>query len=209
MAMTLSRCSIPSMRSCLPGRAFMRFSSTPSFLYSTSLTSELLPLPLTPVTQMNMPSGKVTSMFFRLFSRAPRTVRNLPFPSRRCAGSSMRFLPLRYWPVRLLGSAITCSGVPADTTCPPSAPAPGPMSMSQSAARMVSSSCSTTIRVLPRSRRRHSVASSLSLSRWCRPMEGSSRIYSTPMRLLPIWVARRIRWLSPPDNVPEARDRVR
>ena len=27
--------------------------------------------------------------------------------------------------------------------------------------------------------------------------------------LLPIWVARRIRWLSPPDRVPDARDRVR
>ena len=77
MAMTLSRCSMPSMRSCLPGRAFMRFSSTPSFLYSTSLTSELLPLPLTPVTQMNVPNGNVTSMLFRLFSRAPRTVRTL------------------------------------------------------------------------------------------------------------------------------------
>ena len=40
-------------------------------------------------------------------------------------------------------------------------------------------------------------------------MDGSSRIYSTPIRLLPIWVARRMRWLSPPDRVPDARDRVR
>ena len=40
-------------------------------------------------------------------------------------------------------------------------------------------------------------------------MEGSSRIYSTPIREEPIWVARRIRWLSPPDRVPEARDKVR
>ena len=61
----------------------MRFSSTPSFLYSTSLTSELLPLPLTPVTQINVPSGNVTSIPLRLFSRAPRTVRYLPLPSRR------------------------------------------------------------------------------------------------------------------------------
>ena len=41
------------------------------------------------------------------------------------------------------------------------------------------------------------------------PLDGSSRIYSTPMRLLPIWVARRMRWLSPPDRVPLDRDRVR
>ncbi len=74
---------------------------------------------------------------------------------------------------------------------------------------MVSSSCSTTITVLPKSRRFFKVFSSLWLSRWCRPMEGSSRIYSTPIREEPIWVARRMRWLSPPDRVPEARDRVR
>ncbi len=74
---------------------------------------------------------------------------------------------------------------------------------------MVSSSCSTTITVLPKSRRRFSVPSSLWLSRWCRPMDGSSRMYNTPIREEPIWVARRIRWLSPPERVPEARERVR
>ena len=40
-------------------------------------------------------------------------------------------------------------------------------------------------------------------------MEGSSRIYSTPIREEPIWVARRMRWLSPPDRVPACRVRVR
>ena len=38
------------------------------------MTNELLQLPVTPVTQMNWPSGKATSMSFRLFSRAPRTM---------------------------------------------------------------------------------------------------------------------------------------
>ena len=37
------------------------------------------------------------------------------------------------------------SGVPSATTVPPRSPAPGPMSMTQSAERMVSSSCSTTM----------------------------------------------------------------
>ena len=40
-------------------------------------------------------------------------------------------------------------------------------------------------------------------------MDGSSKIYSTPIRLLPIWVASLIRWLSPPERVPLDRDRVR
>ncbi len=40
-------------------------------------------------------------------------------------------------------------------------------------------------------------------------MEGSSRIYSTPMRLDPIWVASLIRWLSPPERVAADRLRVR
>ena len=45
-----------------------------------------------------------------------------------------------------------------------------------SAASIVSSSCSTTSKVLPKSLSRFNVAISLSLSRWCRPMLGSSRI---------------------------------
>ena len=53
---------------------------------------------------------------------------------------------------------------------------PGPMSRIQSAARMVSSSCSTTSSVLPRSRSRLSVRISRALSRWCSPMLGSSRM---------------------------------
>ena len=39
------------------------------------------------------------------------------------------------------------------TTQPPCSPAPGPMSMTWSEARMTASSCSTTMTVLPRSRR--------------------------------------------------------
>ena len=50
---------------------------------------------------------------------------------------------------------------------------------------------------------------SLSLSRWCRPMLGSSRIYNTPVKEEPIWVAKRIRWLSPPESVPEERESVK
>ena len=48
--------------------------------------------------------------------------------------------------------SIRASGGPSATTRPPSGPAPGPRSMSQSAARIVASSCSTTTTLLPRSR---------------------------------------------------------
>ena len=51
-----------------------------------------------------------------------------------------------------------------------------------SASRMASSSCSTTITVLPRSRSCLSVPSRRRLSRWCSPIEGSSRMYMTPVR---------------------------
>ena len=79
--------------------------------------------------------------------------------------------------------------------------APGPMSTTQSAARIVSSSCSTTMSVLPRSRSATSVSIRRRLSRWCRPIDGSSSTYSTPVRPEPIWVARRMRCASPPDRV--------
>ena len=94
-----------------------------------SLTSEDLPLPDTPVTQVKVPSGTDTSRSLRLFSCAPRTVRELPFPTRRVFGTSIFFLPLKYCPVREAGFSMTSRGVPAATTCPPCAPAPGPMSM--------------------------------------------------------------------------------
>ena len=66
--------------------------------------------------------------------------------------------------------------VPWATISPPFTPGPGPKSTSQSAARIVSSSCSTTITVLPTSRSRWRVAIRRSLSRGCRPIEGSSRM---------------------------------
>ena len=119
MFTTLSRYSMPSIRSHLPGRTFIRISSAPKRLNSTSFTRELLPLPDTPVTTVKVPSGNSTSMWRRLFSAAPTTFKILPLPGRRTVGTSIFFLPERYWPVRLLGLAITSAGVPAATTCPP------------------------------------------------------------------------------------------
>ena len=69
----------------------------------------------------------------------------------------------------------------------------------------MSSSCSTTTTELPTSRSFFSELMSRRLSLWCRPMLGSSRIYSTFTNCDPICVASLILWLSPPDSVPLAR----
>ena len=60
MAMTLSSCSMPSMPSCAPARSRERLSVWDSDLYRISLTSDDLPLPDTPVTQVMTPSGNLT-----------------------------------------------------------------------------------------------------------------------------------------------------
>ena len=67
---------------------------------------------------------------------------------------------------------------------------------------MVSVSCSTTIKVLPKSRISRRDLINFSLSFWWRPILGSSRTYNTPVNLDPIWVASLILWASPPDKVP-------
>ena len=56
---------------------------------------------------------------------------------------------LRCSAVRLPDEVVISFGVPAATTCPPSSPAPGPISMTQSLAATTLMSCSTTITVLP------------------------------------------------------------
>ena len=104
---------------------------------------------------------------------------------------------------------IISSIVPWATTSPPCIPARGPISTIWSAALMVSSSCSTTIKVLPRSRISFNEWINLSLSLWCKPILGSSRTYKTPESFEPIWVASLIRWASPPDKVIAILDNVK
>ena len=70
---------------------------------------------------------------------------------------------------------------------------------------MVSISCSTTMTEFPSSRSFFSEAISFLLSLWCRPMLGSSRMYSTFTSFDPICVASLILWLSPPESEAVAR----
>ena len=125
----------------------------------------------------------------------------MPLPFLRVLGTSILSSPLKYLPVKLFLFFITSSGVPKATTLPPFSPAPGPMSTKKSHCLIVSSSCSTTIKVLPKSLISLRLFISLWLSLWWSPIEGSSRTYNTPESLLPIWVASLILWASPPDNV--------
>ena len=138
-----------------------------------SFTRVDFPEPDTPVTATSEPSGKSTSTSSRLCSRAPST-RSTPLPGRRTAGTGIFRVPDRYCPVSEAVLATRPSTGPEWTIWPPCSPAPGPTSTTWSAIRMVSSSCSTTMTVLPRSRRRSKVVIRRLLSRWCRPMDGSS-----------------------------------
>ena len=65
----------------------------------------------------------------------------------------MNWRPERYAPVSDSGLRMIASSGPTVRTRPPSAPAPGPRSTTTSASRIVSSSCSMTMSVLPRSRK--------------------------------------------------------
>ena len=166
---------MPVILTCFPGTVLAPFSSRASALYRMSLTSVDLPEPDTPVTATRQPSGNATSTPRRLCSVAPLTATSrLELRWRRTAGTGIDSRPDRYAPVSESGLASRSATEPETTMLPPCSPARGPMSTTQSAALIVSSSCSTTISVLPRSRSRSSVSSSRWLSRWCSPMDGSS-----------------------------------
>ena len=81
------------------------------------------------------------------------------------ARATISILPARYWPVRESGLAMTCCGVPAAMSgrrfCRPGAEVEDVVGL-----RMVSSSCSTTRTVLPRSRRFSRALMRRWLSRW-------------------------------------------
>ena len=193
-----------------PGFSFAPFSSFAIVLYKTSFTNVDFPEPETPVTQLNTPSGNFTLIFFKLFSVAPCTSITLDFTGFLLfLGTSIFFLPLKYWPVIEPSTFLTSSAVPCAITFPPCVPAPGPISIIWSAAYIVSSSCSTTINVFPKSLSFFKVASNLSLSLWCKPILGSSKIYNTPVNPEPIWVAKRILCASPPESVPAFLDNVK
>ena len=134
-----------------------------------------------------------------MFSRAP-FISIAYLDVRRFLGTSILSVSFKYCAVNEFDAKMSLN-VPVATTCPPRVPASGPISIISSASFMMSSSCSTTITVFPKSRNAFKTNINLSVSLGCKPILGSSRIYIEPTRLLPSDVARFIRWLSPPDKV--------
>ena len=78
---------MPRMASWAPGKVFARWSVRASEANSTSSTSELFPLPLGPVTTVNVPNGICTLMFFKLLCRAP-TISRQPLGNTGLASNS-------------------------------------------------------------------------------------------------------------------------
>ena len=107
------------------------------------------------------------------------------------------------------GSFSSRAGGPWAMTVPPLAPAAGPSSMTQSALRMTSRSCSTTITELPFPARALIVVSSPATLLGCSPTDGSSSTYSMPVVLARTVEVSSIRCRSPVDSVAPARSRVR
>ena len=136
------------------------FSCAAAWPKSVSTMSVDLPEPDTPVTQVNSAERQRDRDVAQVVAvRAEDRISR----ARRCAvrsraGSAMRSRPARYARSSRPGSASISAGVPCATRWPPCAPAPGPRSTTWSASRIASSSCSTTITVLPRSRSCLSVA---------------------------------------------------
>ena len=95
MFITLSMFSIPSILSCFPGNSVELYSSLANPLYNISFINVLFPEPETPVTQVNTPSGILTSIFFKLFCFAPLISIDLPFDFLLLLGTLICFLPLK------------------------------------------------------------------------------------------------------------------
>ena len=145
MSITLSMCCSPSSAVVRPGGALAPCRRWASARSSVSITSVDLPEPDTPVTQVNTPSGNAHGQVAQVVPAraldrqlAVRRLAALPghvdalSPRQVRAGQRRRELPSM------------SSGVPAATMRPPCTPAPGPCRSTWSAARIVSSSCSTT-----------------------------------------------------------------
>jgi hypothetical protein len=77
------------------------YSLSAAALNSISSTNDDLPLPDTPVTHVNFPSGNLTSIFFRLLAAHPFISITFPLPFLLTLGTSIRSLPDKYFPVKL------------------------------------------------------------------------------------------------------------
>ena len=169
-----------------------------------------MPEPETPQRPTRRPSGIEQEKSRRLFTVAPLTRRRgVVSPIGRGERGSETHRPESQLPVAESLIFRIPFGTPWYRRWPPSAPGRGPISMSQSAARITDSSCSTTTTVLPWSTRLRRMPTIRERSRACIPTLGSSRTKTVSARQAPRQDVRLTRWTSPPESVRESRSRAR
>ena len=95
MLITLSILSRPVIFLYVPERRCAWFTRFARAGASVSVTSELLPLPDTPVTTVSVPKGTSSVTFFRLFSAAPVSLSDPRRGLRRFSGTGMVRRPER------------------------------------------------------------------------------------------------------------------
>lgn len=167
-----------------------------------------LPEPDTPVTQIILPSGKSTVMSCRLFSCALTMRRNFPLPGRRASGTSTYLRPERYAPVILRLTLQISATLPAATISPPWTPHRGrhpqynPPGASYPRHAPPRSGCCQVAQTLHRGDQLIIVTLVQADARLIQHIQHTGQA-------LPIWVARRMRWLSPPDRDAAPRESVR
>ena len=105
---------------CAPGLVCFPFNSFSSLFCKTSTTNDDFPEPETPVTTVKIPSGKLTSSFFKLFAVAPETESKYSgFIGRHLSGIGIVLYPLRYWAVRVSFFIEISCGLPHAEMFPP------------------------------------------------------------------------------------------
>ena len=226
IAIILSRCSSPVISRCFPGSPFPPLRSRRSDFDQNIVNKRTLSAPRNAGhADKRRRAGIATSTFFRLlcvgavdgehaeflivspsFRNPQSEFRNRSYASPAPRSSAFRS---KTPPSRSCVSSPVGRPCRSPTTSPPRTPGPGPKSIRWSAARIVSSSCSTTTTVFPWSRSCSSDRSSAD----CRGHAGRStarrECTSTPTNPQPICPARRIRCDSPPESVGAVRSSVK
>ena len=128
MAISLSRCSSPSIRSCLPGSPEPPLRSRRSASTRMSLTSELLPEPDTPVMQTSAQRNFNVDVLQVVVPRTDDLAATRSPMRRGCRGMSISVCQKETAPVWLRGWSRHLPSGPEATTSPPRTPGPGPKS---------------------------------------------------------------------------------
>jgi len=173
MSMILSICSSPSMRSCGAAPSLALLSLRATALYSVSINSVDLPPPETPVTQVNSPSGISAEIFLRLLPRALITLMVRRWFGGLRSGISTDSSPVRYFPVSESGLFMMSAGCPGRPygrhACRRRADVEDMIGLPDGVLVVLDYDHGIAEVAQPLQG-----SNSRALSRWCRPIEGSS-----------------------------------